>query len=413
MPDLTTKMELRDVESLLPYARNARRHPVKQIDLIVASIAEFGFNVPVLIDGAGVLIAGPGRVLAARKMGMKQVPTIVIDHLSEAQVTAFRIADNRLAEQAGWDKSLLTLEFQALDDLKFDLSLTGFDAATVVRMMGYRGGADPDAEAVLPVSTAVQDGDIWRLGAHRLACGDCTSAPVVAALLGGVRPHLMVTDPPYGVEYDANWRNEAFRSDGSPIAGRAIGKVQNDGISDWRRAWAHFPGDVAYVWHAGLHARSVVESLEASGFALRAQIIWAKSNMAIGRGDYHYQHEPCWYAVRKGANGHWAGDRSQTTLWEIDKPQKSETGHSTQKPVECMRRPIENNSQPGDAVFEPFSGSGTTIIAAEMTGRVCYACEIHPPYVEMAIRRWETFTCQTATLERTGESLADLMPAAA
>ncbi|MBL9048393.1 MAG: site-specific DNA-methyltransferase, partial [Tabrizicola sp.] len=202
------------------------------------------------------------------------------------------------------------------------------------------------------------------------------------------------TDPPYGVEYDANWRNERVRSNGSPIAGRAVGKVMNDGQADWREAWAQFPGEVAYVWCASLFNHVVAESLLASGYELRSLIIWGKNQFAIGRSDYHWQHEPCWYAVRKGATGHWSGDRKQTTLWHIDKPQKSETGHSTQKPVECMKRPIENNSSPGQAVYEPFSGSGTTIIAAEMTGRACHAIELSPQYVDVAVRRWQQFTGQ-------------------
>jgi DNA modification methylase len=204
----------------------------------------------------------------------------------------------------------------------------------------------------------------------------------------------MVTDPPYGVEYDAKWREDA----GVNGPGAAKGKVLNDDRADWTEAWALFPGDVAYVWHAGLYASTVAESLIKCGFNMRSQIIWAKSNFAMSRGDYHWQHEPCWYAVKKAAKGHWAGDRKQTTIWNIPKPQKSETGHSTQKPVECMKRPIENNSSIGQAVYEPFSGSGTTIIACEMTGRVCYAIELNPAYVDIAVKRWEQFTGQKATL---------------
>lgn len=223
----------------------------------------------------------------------------------------------------------------------------------------------------------------------------------------------MVTDPPYGIEYDADWRNQALRADGTPIAGRAVGKVLNDDKADWREAWALFPGEVAYVWHAGNKANIVADSLLACGFDIRAQVIWAKSQLVIGRGHYHPKHEPCWYAVKKGGTGHWQGDRKQTTLWEINKPQKSETGHSTQKPIECMRRPIENNSRPGDSIYEPFSGSGTTIIAAEQTGRRCYAMELSPQYVDVAVRRWQQFTGKTAVLESTGQPFpADLEKAA-
>jgi DNA modification methylase len=218
----------------------------------------------------------------------------------------------------------------------------------------------------------------------------------------------MVTDPPYGFEYDADWRNHAKRADGSPIGAKAVGKVMNDGKADWSDAWALFPGAVAYIWHAGNKTHVVAQSLFESSFDLRAQIIWAKSQFVIGRGHYHQHHEPCWYAVRKGETGHWSGDRKQSTLWQIDKPRKSETGHSTQKPVECMKRPIENNSSPGQAVYEPFSGSGTTIIAAEMTGRCCHAIELNPAYVDVAIKRWQEFTGKTATLEATGKTFAEM-----
>jgi DNA modification methylase len=218
----------------------------------------------------------------------------------------------------------------------------------------------------------------------------------------------MVTDPPYGVEYDADWRNKAKRADGSVIGGKAVGQVLNDDKADWREAWALFPGDVAYVWHADRFSHRVAESLEVCDFEMRALIIWGKSQLVIGRGHYHPQHEPCWYAVRKKATGHWAGDRKQTTLWQIAKPQKSETGHSTQKPVECMKKPIENNSSPGQAVYEPFSGSGTTIIAAEQTGRCCYAIELNPAYVDVAVKRWQDFTGQEATLEATSETFGQM-----
>ncbi len=213
----------------------------------------------------------------------------------------------------------------------------------------------------------------------------------------------MVTDPPYGVEYDANWRNEAMRADGTPIAGCAVGKVINDDRADWREAWALFPGEVAYVWHAGIFSPTVADSLVACGFELRTLIVWGKNNLVIGRGHYHPKHEPCWYAVRKGGTGHWQGDRKQTTLWSIDKPTKSETGHSTQKPIECMRIPIENNSKAGDEIYEPFSGSGTTIIAAEQTARICYAMELSPAYVDVAVRRWQQYTGKRATHAVTGQ----------
>jgi DNA modification methylase len=221
----------------------------------------------------------------------------------------------------------------------------------------------------------------------------------------------MVTDPPYGVEYDANWRNEAKRPDGTPYGASAVGKVDNDGRADWSEAWSLFPGDVAYVWHAGNKANVVADSLLQTGFAVRAQIVWAKSNFVIGRGDYHPHHEPCWYAVREKKKGHWQGDRTQSTLWKIDKPQKSDTGHSTQKPIECMRRPICNNSSPGQAIYEPFSGSGTTIMAGELTGRHIHAIELNPQYVDVTVERWQNFTGQQAIHEETGKTFEEMKDA--
>ena len=242
---------------------------------------------------------------------------------------------------------------------------------------------------------------------HRIICGDSTDAATVKALLGDEKPHLMVTDPPYGVEYDPEWRGKADRANGKKIGASATGKVLNDDKADWREAWALFPGDVAYVWHGERQLVSIAEQLADCGFNLRNLIVWGKSAFVIGRGNYHSQHETCWYAVKKTGKGHWAGDRKQTTLWKIDKPQKSETGHGTQKPVECMKRPIENNSSPGQAVYEPFSGSGTTIIAAEQTGRRCFAVELSPLYVDVAVKRWQEFTGRKAKLEATGQTFDD------
>jgi DNA modification methylase len=399
------------VEALIPYARNSRTHSDAQVAQIAASIREFGFTNPVLVDEANGIIAGHGRVLAARKLRMADVPAIRLSHLTEAQKRAYVIADNKLALNAGWDIELLRLEINDLRGLEFDVALTGFSTEELDALMaapGTEGLTDPDAIPEAPERPIAVPGDVWLLGRHRLVCGDCTDPLAVEKALNGVKPHLMVTDPPYGVEYDANWRNEAKRADGRPIGASALGKVENDGKADWREAWALFPGDVAYVWHAGNMAHVVAESLMASDLGIRAQIIWAKSQFVISRGDYHPQHEPCWYAVRKGRKGHYDGGRKQSTLWQIDKPRKSETGHSTQKPVECMKRPIENNSSPGQAIYEPFSGSGTTIIAAEMTGRACHAIELNAAYVDVAVKRWQEFTGQVATLEGDGRSFADM-----
>ena len=405
------KVERRPVGQLIPYARNARTHSDEQVSQIAASIREWGWTVPILVDEGGSIIAGHGRVLAAQRLGLAEVPVMVATGWTEAQRRAYVLADNKLALNAGWDTDLLKLELSDLKEVGADLDLIGFSDAELEVLLapaGTQGLTDPDETPEPPVDPVSGPGDVWQLGRHRIICGDSTDALVVEKLLGDVRPHLMVTDPPYGVEYDADWRNKALRADGTPSAGRAVGKVENDDRADWRDAWALFPGEVAYVWHADKKAHIVAESLMANDFDIRAQIIWAKNNIVIGRGHYHPKHEPCWYAVRKGGTGHWGGDRKQTTVWDIPKPQKSETGHSTQKPVECMKRPIENNSSPGQAVYEPFSGSGTTIIACEMTGRHCYAIELNPTYVDVAVKRWQEFTGQQAVLEGDGRTFAEV-----
>jgi len=405
------KVERRAVADLIPYARNARTHSDEQVGQIAASIKEWGWTVPVLIDEDGGIIAGHGRIMAAQRLGIDDVPCMVAAGWSEAQKRAYVLADNKLTLNGGWNDELLKVELEELQGFDFDLGLTGFGEDELAGLLGgeeNEGLTAPDETPEPPAEPVTVEGDVWLLGRHRIICGDSTSADTVAALLGDVKPHLMVTDPPYGVEYDASFRNGIKRADGSIVGARAVGRVENDDCADWREAWALFPGDVAYVWHAGVHAGTVADSLIECGMQIRSQIIWAKNQMAIGRGDYHWQHEPCWYAVRKGKKGHYDGGRKQTTLWQIDKPRKSETGHSTQKPVECMKRPIENNSSPGQAVYEPFSGSGTTIIAGEMTGRHIYAIELNPAYVDVAVKRWQEFTGEQATLEGDGRSFAEL-----
>lgn len=392
---------IKPVSDLIPYARNARMHSDEQVARIAGSIREFGFMNPVIIDGANGIIAGHGRVMAARKLGLASVPCIEAGHLSETQKKAYILADNRLAEHASWDNDLLRIEISDLSESGFDVSLTGFDLDDFLTDIGSPTEEVTPEPPLVPVS---KPGDVWVLGAHRILCGSSTNADDVGKLLGSVKPHLMVTDPPYGVEYDPSWRNKAGAS-----TTKRTGKVMNDDRADWREAWALFPGDVAYVWHGALHATTVAESLLACGFAVRSQIIWAKERLVLSRGDYHWQHEPCWYAVREKAKGHWSGDRKQTTLWQIpSRDQDASTVHGTQKPVECMRRPMLNNSSRGQAVYEPFSGSGSSIIAAETCGRVCFAMELDPAYVDVAVQRWQSFTTSEAILEEDGRTFSDV-----
>jgi len=303
---------------LQPYAKNAKMHGADQVAKIAASMAEFGWTVPCLVADDGELIAGHGRVLAATQLGLTEAPVIALGHLTDAQRRAYRIADNKLTELGTWDEALLSAELNELLAEDFDLSLIGYDDDELEALLS--GEVDPETASSegeddvpdAPETPISQSGDLWVLGKHRLLCGDATVATDVEQLLGDVKPLLMVTDPPYGVEYDPGWRNKA-----GAAATKRTGKVLNDDRADWREAWALFLGDVAYVWHGALHATTVAESLEASGFNIRSQIIWAKDRLVLSRGDYHWQHEPCLYAVKKTGKGHWAGDRKQTTLWQI------------------------------------------------------------------------------------------------
>ncbi len=318
---------------------------------------------------------------------------IELGHLSETQRRAYILADNRLAEQAGWDRNLLALEVGDLSALGVELTELGFEAGEIDALLRH-GGIDPREEETPPVPAlpVSRHGDLSQLGPHRLLCGSATDSQDVSRLLGNLRPHLMVTDPPCGVSYDPDWRNRA-----GTAHTKRTGRLMNDDRADWREAWALFPGEVAYVWHGALHAGTVAESLTACGFSIRSQIVWAKEHLVLSRGHYHWQHEPCWYAVK--GKGHWSGDRKQTTLWQIPaRDQDAVTVHGTQKPVECMRRPILNNSSPGQAVYEPFSGSGTSIIAAETAGRICLGMELDPAYVDVAVQRWRDFTGGAAVL---------------
>lgn len=399
------KIRLADPETLKPYPHNPRLISQAAIDKVLASVREFGWRQPIVVDEDGVILVGHTRRLAAIKGGYKQVPVHDATGLSDAQKRAYRLADNRTGEESEWDMPVLATEIAGLRALDFDLKPLGFDTPELRALEAKEPGKDAEAVPEPPKAPVTRLGDLWQLGDHYVRCGDSTKAEDVSDLLDGAKPGLMVTDPPYGVNYDPDWRNRADRANGKPYGARAVGLVTNDDRADWREAYVLFPGDVAYVWHPpGATALVFGESLLASDFEIRMVIIWAKQQFPIGRGHYHVKHEPCYYAVRRGGKSRWRGDRKQTTLWEIDKPQKSETGHSTQKPVECMKRPIENNSAPGDAVYDPFLGSGTTLIAAEMTGRRCYGLEISPAYCDVIVRRWQEFTGKTATLSDSGQT---------
>lgn len=388
------------IDRIKPYDKNPRTLPENAVQKVAASLKAFGFQKPIVVDEAGVVIAGHVVLKAAQQAGFSRVP-VLISNLDAKAARAYRLADNRTAQETDWLEDLLKDELTALDDDGFDLAALGFDDRELQKLMSddeeMARAEETQEPPVNPVSVL---GDVWLLGKHRILCGDSTKADDVDKVLNGVKPHLMVTDPPYGVVYDPEKARASSKDS-------AKGKVLNDDRADWREAWDLFPGDVAYVWHADRRAREVVESLEASDLEMRCQIIWDKGRPILSRGHYHFQHEPCWYAVRTKGTGHWTGARDQSSIWKIEH-RKSDTGHGTQKPVDCMRRPIMNNSSPGQAVYEPFSGSGTTIIAAEMTGRTCHAIELNPAYVDVAVMRWQTFTGQQAIHEETGKTYDEI-----
>jgi DNA modification methylase len=425
------------IARLRPYELNAKEHPQEQIDYLRQSYRQHGPLQRLIVDEAGEIISGHGRHQALLQENVAEIGVLVVDSSwTEEEKRLCRISDNSLQLATGWDKKKLKAELQALDGLGVPLDQLGFDAGQLGAWLQRPSAGqtdEDDAPEPAPVTVSAR-GDVWLLGRHRLTCGDSTNPADVARVLAGAKPHLMVTDPPCGVEYDPGWRQEQ----GLNGAGTAKGKVLNDDRADWREAWALFPGDVAYVWHASTFCSVVAGSLEAVGFKLKAQIVWVKQRLVIGRTDYHFQHEPCLYAVKDGADEHWhfvpehelatyavregatshfnrkADDgRKQTTVWNIEHV-KSDTGHGTQKPVECMRRPIENNSKEGDSIYEPFSGSGTTLIACEiMRGRKCCAVELNPLYVDIDVRRWQNFTGQAATLEGDGRTFEQIAAARA
>ena len=424
-------MEIEYISSsdLKPYEGNPRIHTDQQIEKLKSSIQEYGILLPVLIDANNIIIAGHAIVQACLSLEVTEIPCVRASHLTEAQVKAYILADNRLAEDSSWDKAKLKTEMLRLrDEYGLELEHTGFEKREILRLRMDIADTPKDEDAMPEEVKTVTSrlGDLWLLGDHRLICGSSTDIDTVNRLLNGEKPHLMVTDPPYGVNYNPEWRNELNDTQTS-----RTGRMLNDDRDDWCEAWKLFPGDVAYVWHASLHCRNVADSLEVNGFIMRNQIIWVKPNFALSRGDYHWQHECCWYAVReegecpeianycegydaclyavrRNQKSHWQGSRSESTVWQIGFKEDTQTTHGTQKPVECMRRPMLNNSEPDEIIYEPFCGSGTTIIAAESCRRRCYAIELNPEYVDMTIKRFQEYTNQPVILEGDGRTYEEI-----
>ena len=384
------KIENVKTEKLLPAKYNPRKYIPEVVEKLKLSITSFDVVEPLVINKDNTVIGGHQRLRAMIELGMKTAPCVRLD-LTKAQEKALNLALNKITSE--FDDEMLAIVLAEIRKEKDSSLVTGFDDLEIDKILngaGFAGKTDEDQVPDPPKKAKTKLGDMFQLGNHRLLCGDSTNAKDVKRLLRKNKPMLMVTDPPYGVSYDPKWRERA----GVNTKTAATGKVASDDRTDWYDAWALFPGDVAYVWCADVHSATVHDSLVRAGFVPRNLIVWGKSQLVIGRGHYHHQYEPCWYMVRDKKKAAWLGDRKQTTLWLIDKPVKSETGHSTQKPVECMARGIFNHKS--EFVYEPFCGSGGGIIACEKLGRKCLAMEITPIYCDVTIKRWEDFTGKKA-----------------
>jgi site-specific DNA-methyltransferase (adenine-specific) len=398
-----SRIERIGVETLLPYAKNSRTHSDEQVAQIAASIKEFGFNNPILIDKDNTIIAGHGRLLAARRAGMVDVPCIRLDHLTETQRKAYVIADNRLALNAGWDNEMLTIELNELLEDDFALDILGFDEKELKALLdpiqATEGLTDEDAVPEAPEEPKTKPGDIWIMGRHRLMCGDSTSMDHLAKLTDGQLVDMWLTDPPYNVAYEGGTKEKLT--------------IQNDSMGDdqfrqfLRDAYTAAdtvmkPGAVFYIWHADSEGYNFRGAAQDAGWKVRQCLIWKKSSLVMGRQDYHWKHEPCLYGWKEGAGHLWAADRKQTTILEFDKPSRNGE-HPTMKPVALFEYQMLNNTKGGDQVLDSFGGSGTTLIAAEKNGRIARIMELDPKYCDVIVKRWEEFTGKTAELAAKSE----------
>lgn len=394
------EIQYKATEDLIPYARNSRTHSAEQVAQIAASIREFGWTNPILIDGENGIIAGHGRVLAAHKLGETQVPTIELSHMSDTQKRAYIIADNKLALNAGWDSEMLALEVADLKDAGYDLGLTGFtlDEINALNPKVIQGLTDEDAVPEVPEQPVTVLGDVWVLGKHRLMCGDSCSVEAVTELTEGKGVDMLLTDPPYNVAYEGATKEKLT--------------IQNDNMGNdqfrqfLRDAFVTADlmmkaGAVFYIWHADSEGYNFRGACTDAGWKVRQCLIWKKSSLVMGRQDYHWKHEPCLYGWKDGAGHLWAADRKQTTILEFDKPSRNGE-HPTMKPVALIEYQLLNNTKGGDIVLDLFGGSGTTMLAAEKHGRHSYLMELDPKYCDVIIKRWQDFTGKIAVHAKTG-----------
>ena len=396
------------IKDLIPYCNNSRTHSDEQVLQIASSIKEFGFTNPVLIDDQGGIIAGHGRIMAAQKLKMDEVPTITLSDLSEAQKKAYIIADNKLALNSGWDDELLKIELEQLKELDFDLGLIGFSDDELALLMGgetTEGLVDEDQVPELVDDPITVLGDVWLLGNHRLMCGDSTSIDAINILCNGRAVDMWLTDPPYNVAYEGKTKDAL--------------KIKNDAMGD--EQFRQFlrdacvtadtvmkAGAVFYIWVADVETHNFTGAIADAGWPLHQTLIWKKNSLVMGRKDYHFKHEPCLYGWKGGAAHLWASDRKQTTVIEIDRPSRNGE-HPTMKPVALFEYQMLNNTKGGDIVLDSFGGSGTTIIAAEKNGRIGYAMELDPKYCDVIIKRWQDFTGKQAMLESNSKTYNELL----
>jgi DNA modification methylase len=399
------QIEKRQLSELIPYINNSRKHSDDQVTQIAASIKEFGWTNPILVDGDNGIIAGHGRIMAAKKLGMTEVPVIELAHLSKEQRKALIIADNKLALNSDWDSNLLAIELKDLQDLGFDLNLTGFadkELADILKPDQVEGLTDEDAVPDTPIEPKTKPGDIYQLGNNRLMCGDSTNIDQVEKLMDGNKASLVITDPPWNVAYGTNLANNA--------QGYKAREIMNDNFAT-DKEWQDFlsgtmgcinivtlPGCPIYCVMGASEWPAVDKALRDADFHWSSTIIWAKDTLVLSRKDYHTQYEPIWYGWKSDGPRIWTvQDRKQSDLWQCKRPKRSDL-HPTTKPVELLERALLNSSNHGVIVFEPFGGSGSTLIACEKTGRKCNAMELDPKYCDVIVKRWEDFTGMKAEL---------------
>lgn len=403
MSRTTTDMQLVATEKLVPYVNNARTHSAEQIMKLRSSLREFGFINPIIIDKDYNIIAGHGRLMAAKDEGIREVPCVFVDYLTEAQKKAYILADNRMALDAGWDKELLKVEIEALQAEDFDLGLTGFDEKDLASFFDADNDVhedDFDVDAELEKPPVTKTGDVWLLGRHRLVCGDSTKEKTYTTLMKGEQANLVVTDPPYNVNYQGT-----------------AGKIKNDNLQNDQfytfllSAFTCMEKAMAkdasiYVFHADTEGLNFRKAFDAARFYLSGTCIWKKQSLVLGRSPYQWQHEPCLYGWKKNGKHQWYSDRKQTTIWEFDKPQKN-GDHPTMKPVPLIAYPIKNSSMTNCIVLDPFGGSGSTLIACEQTGRICRTIELDEKYCDVIVKRYieQVGTTENVSVIRDGKTI--------